>query len=591
MKYKALYRETRPEVFDEILGQDSIVKILKHQVATDTVSHAYIFTGTRGTGKTTTARILAKAVNCEAPDIEGRPCGKCDACRQIAEGTFVDVIEIDAASNNGVDNIRELRESVNYPPAVGRMKVYIIDEVHMLSTGAFNALLKTLEEPPENVMFILATTNPEKLPQTVLSRCMRLDFKRVPQTILADHMRDICRERGVEIADDALRLLASNADGSVRDSLSILEQCLSSGEKVLTRDIVLDFLGAVSEEFYLDLTSHVMAGDVSSAFILIDKALSEGKDVKQIMKDWMGHCRNLLISKYVDEPEDLLNLSTENIEKLKAQAAGIQLSDINRAIVTLAKAINDARYSTQARILLEVAVVSIASGMEYGEVPQGQTRQIKTAPAPGNAPKSQPTPAPQPTPQPTPQPQIQQAPKATQPAPQPETVPNSPAPQPKVREQEPQEPETLPVQAAEEPEAAAPASTRSPETPDSADSSEAPDGIKSPEMLQDIWKDVCQEAASNQPILNILYDCVPISQKGEEIKLLVGLKMAKDIVEKNATYINGLIRRFGVDGHIVCVLDNGGDAVTDDAEDAEEKARRETQKAASQLLGIDVKLG
>ena len=222
MKYKALYRETRPEVFDEILGQDSIVKILKHQVATDTVSHAYIFTGTRGTGKTTTARILAKAVNCEAPDIEGRPCGKCDACRQIAEGTFVDVIEIDAASNNGVDNIRELRESVNYPPAVGRMKVYIIDEVHMLSTGAFNALLKTLEEPPENVMFILATTNPEKLPQTVLSRCMRLDFKRVPQTILADHMRDICRERGVEIADDALRLLASNADGSVRDSLSIL---------------------------------------------------------------------------------------------------------------------------------------------------------------------------------------------------------------------------------------------------------------------------------------------------------------------------------------------------------------------------------
>ena len=583
MKYKALYRETRPEVFDEILGQDSIVKILKHQVATDTVSHAYIFTGTRGTGKTTTARILAKAVNCEAPDIEGRPCGKCDACRQIAEGTFVDVIEIDAASNNGVDNIRELRESVNYPPAVGRMKVYIIDEVHMLSTGAFNALLKTLEEPPENVMFILATTNPEKLPQTVLSRCMRLDFKRVPQTILADHMRDICKERGVEIADDALRLLASNADGSVRDSLSILEQCLSSGEKVLTRDIVLDFLGAVSEEFYLDLTNHVMAGDVSSAFILIDKALSEGKDVKQIMKDWMGHCRNLLISKYVDEPEDLLNLSTENIEKLKAQAAGIQLSDINRAIITLAKAINDARYSTQARILLEVAVVSIASGMEYGEVPQGQAKQIKTAPAPGNAPTPQMQQAPQP--QPIPQPQMQQAPQPTVPQPevpqpqpevQPQTVPNDPALQPIVEMPEPQEPQTVPTQPVEQPEAAAP------------DSAESP---KSPEVLQDIWKDVCQEAASNQPILNILYDCVPISQKGEEIKLLVGLKMAKDIVEKNATYINGLIRRFGVDGHIVCVLDNGGDAVPDDAEDAEEKARRETQKAASRLLGIDVKLG
>ena len=186
---------------------------------------------------------------------------------------------------------------------------------------------------------------------------------------------------------------------------------------------------------------------------------------------------------------------------------------------------------------------------------------------------------------------MQQAPQATQPAPQPETVPNSPAPQPKGREQEPQEPQTLPGQAAEKPEAAAPDSANSPKPPDGTNSAEAPDGIKSPEVLQDIWKDVCQEAASNQPILNILYDSVPISQKGEDIKLLVGLKMAKDIVEKNATYINGLIRRFGVDGHIVCVLDNGGDAVTDDAEDAEEKARRETQKAASQLLGIDVKLG
>ena len=235
--------------------RSSIVKILKHQVATDTVSHAYLFTGTRGNRQDYHCQDPAKAVNCTKRRTSKTPCGECDTCRAIAEGTFVDVIEIDAASNNGVDNIRELRESVNYPPAVGRKKVYIIDEVHMLTTGAFNALLKTLEEPPENVMFILATTNPEKLPQTVLSRCMRLDFKRVPQSILAKHMKDICESRGVSIADDALRLLASNADGSVRDSLSILEQCLSSGEQELTRDIVLDFLGAVSEEFYLELTS------------------------------------------------------------------------------------------------------------------------------------------------------------------------------------------------------------------------------------------------------------------------------------------------------------------------------------------------
>ncbi len=513
MKYKALYRETRPEVFSEILGQDSIVKILKHQVATGTVSHAYLFTGTRGTGKTTTARILAKAVNCEAPDIEGRPCGKCDACRQIAEGTFVDVIEIDAASNNGVDNIRELRESVNYPPAVGRTKVYIIDEVHMLSTGAFNALLKTLEEPPENVIFILATTNPEKLPQTVLSRCMRLDFKRVPQHILADHMRDICSSRGVEIDDDALRLLASNADGSVRDSLSILEQCLSSGEKRLTRDLVLDFLGTVSEEFYLELTDHVMAGDISSAFILIDRALSEGKDVRQIMKDWMGHCRSLLIAKYVDDPVDLLNLSEENIALLKKQAAGIELSDINRAIITLAKAINDARYSSQARILLEVAVVSIASGMEYGEVPEETAREIRPAPA-AKAPAAK-------------------APAAEQPA----------------------------------------AAEQAPETGE----------------LQDIWKDVCREAAQERPVLNILGGYVPSGQKGDEIKLVVDLAMTKDIIERNAAYINGLLKRFGADGHIVCVLDSGKNGGADAGKSSDEKLR-ETQEAASQLLGVEVQI-
>ena len=556
MKYKALYRETRPEVFDEILGQESIVKILRHQVATDTVSHAYLFTGTRGTGKTTTARILAKAVNCEAPDIEGRPCGKCDTCRQIAEGTFVDVIEIDAASNNGVDNIRELRESVNYPPAVGRVKVYIIDEVHMLSTGAFNALLKTLEEPPENVIFILATTNPEKLPQTVLSRCMRLDFKRVPQNVLAQHMEDICSDRGVKIDDDALRLLAANADGSVRDSLSILEQCLSSGEQRLTRDLVLDFLGAVSEEFYLELTEHVMAGDISSAFVLIDRAISDGKDVKQIMKDWMSHCRNLLIAKYVSDPKDLLNLSTENIELLKKQAAGISLAEINRAIITLAKAINDSRYSTQARILLEVAVVSIASGTEYGEAPDVPARQV--APAVHQSPAAQPA--------------VHQNPAA-----------------------EPQNASEAPVEAPAKKPVEEPAEK-------SADKQSS--GAKSPEELADIWRDVCQEAAANKPLLNILYDCVPAEQKGDEIKLMVNGSMTKQLVERDAVYINELLKRFGADGHIVCIQNNdtneisggfdrgqdAGDRSVDgsdqapSAEDDLEQARR----AASELLGIDV---
>ncbi|WP_419025752.1 DNA polymerase III subunit gamma/tau [Emergencia sp.] len=375
--YTALYRAQRPEIFSEVIGQDHIVRILKNQIATDSVSHAYLFCGTRGTGKTTTARILAKAVNCL--DDEDRPCGHCANCVAIKEGTFMDVVEIDAASNNGVDNIRELRESVKYPPAVGRKKVYIIDEVHMLSTGAFNALLKTLEEPPENVMFILATTDPQKLPQTILSRCMRLDFKRVPEKVLIDHMSRICSEKGVQVTDSALRLLAANADGSVRDGLSILDQCLAGGEKDLDRDTVLDFLGTVSEEFFLDLTDRVALSDVAGALVLLDEALQEGKDVKQLMKDWMSHYRSLLITKYIKNAEDMLNMSTENIEKLRNQSNQVSLDEINHGIITLSRTINDARYSTQPRILLELAIVTIASGLS-AETQQAAPRMAQAQP-------------------------------------------------------------------------------------------------------------------------------------------------------------------------------------------------------------------
>ncbi|MEE0741345.1 MAG: DNA polymerase III subunit gamma/tau [Emergencia sp.] len=376
--YTALYRAQRPEIFSEIIGQQHIVRILQNQIQTQTVSHAYLFCGTRGTGKTTTARILAKAVNCLA---EGeRPCGQCENCRAIKEGTFMDVIEIDAASNNGVDNIRELRESVKYPPAVGRKKVYIIDEVHMLSTGASNALLKTLEEPPENVIFILATTDPQKLPQTILSRCMRLDFKRVPEKVLIDHMERICAEKGVNITESALRLLAANADGSVRDGLSILDQCLSAGDRELDRDIILDFLGTVSEEFFISLTDRVLLHDPSGALVVLDEAMQEGKDVKQLMKDWMAHYRNLLITKYIKNPEDMLNMSTENIEKLRNQSSQVSLDEINSGIVTLSKTINDARYSTQPRILLELAIVTLASGLTesapVGVKPAAQTQRM-----------------------------------------------------------------------------------------------------------------------------------------------------------------------------------------------------------------------
>ena len=375
--YTALYRTERPEVFSEVIGQEHIVKILKHQIETGTTSHAYLFCGTRGTGKTTTARILAKAVNCLA-DGE-RPCGCCENCKAIKEGNFIDVIEIDAASNNGVDNIRELRESVKYPPAVGRKKVYIIDEVHMLTPGAANALLKTLEEPPENIMFILATTDPQKLPQTILSRCMRLDFKRVPEKYLIDHMKRICNDRGVEVTESAVRLLAANADGSVRDGLSILDQCLSGGDKVLDRDLILEFLGTVSEDFFIELTERVALHDVPGALLKIDEAVEEGKDIKQLMKDWMSHYRNLLITKYIKNAEDMLNMSSENIQKLKEQGERISLPEINNGILTLSRTINDARYSTQPRILLELAAVTIAEGISEMPMQVQQTAVPKMA--------------------------------------------------------------------------------------------------------------------------------------------------------------------------------------------------------------------
>ena len=361
--YTALYRAERPEVFEEILGQEHVVKILKHQLASDTVGHAYLFCGTRGTGKTTMARILAKGVNCTAPDVAGRPCGECANCKAISRGNFMDVIEIDAASNNGVENIRELRESVKYPPTMGRKKVYIIDEVHMLSPGAFNALLKTLEEPPEDVMFILATTEPQKLPATILSRCLKFDFKRVPLNLIMNGMRRICEDKGVEISESALRLVANCADGSVRDGLSILDQVLASGEKNISREDVLEYIGTAGEDFFIELTEKVTLRNVSEALFLLDRALADGKDVRSLMRDWTAHYRNLMIAKFVKNAEELLNMSAENIQRIKQQSDHISMEEINDAILKLSKAINEAKWSTQPRILLELALVNIASGL------------------------------------------------------------------------------------------------------------------------------------------------------------------------------------------------------------------------------------
>lgn len=358
--YRVLYREYRPETFKELIGQDNIVRILSNQIKNDSVGHAYLFCGTRGTGKTTTARLLAKGVNCLAD--QDRPCGHCQNCKDIAEGRFIDVVEVDAASNNGIDDVKAIRESVLYPPAIGRKKVYIIDEVHMMSKPGFNALLKTLEEPPANVIFILATTDPDKLPQTILSRCIRMDFRRVPKAKLVEQMRLVCQDRGVEIDDPALGLIAMNADGSVRDCLTLLEQAIAGRSGKIDRGSVLDALGAVGDETYLSIVNTVEAGKIEDIFLILDQLFSNGKDARQILTGIIEYYRNLMFIKHVSNAEDHLNLSREIIEAMRPHAEAISMDKIRTAIVELSKLSYDANLSTQPRTLLELALVRLAAG-------------------------------------------------------------------------------------------------------------------------------------------------------------------------------------------------------------------------------------
>ena len=391
----ALYRAERPEVFEEVIGQKHIVRILQNQIRTGTVSQAYLFAGTHGTGKTSTARILAKAVNC----MEGEPgdpgvnlpCGKCANCEAIREGRFVDVIELDAASNNGVDDLRAIIEMVKYPPAVGRYKVYIIDEVHMLSTAAENAFLKTLEEPPEHAIFILATTDPQKVRSTIRSRCMQLNFRRVTEEELIEGMKRICSRRGIRATDDALSTIASRADGSVRDALSILEQCTAAGDSELNRAAVLEYTGAAGADFFLALTGAVIAGDAGKALVYIDEIIRRGKDPRQIMKDWLKHMRDLMIVKYVGKAERIVGSSGENISRLRAQADQTDSAFIEKSIRLISEYINLGRYSERPRILLETAAVRLASPDDAAEAPA--RRPLRPAPKKEAAPARAESPA------------------------------------------------------------------------------------------------------------------------------------------------------------------------------------------------------
>jgi len=359
MSYTALYRKYRPGEFEDVKGQDHIVTTLKNQIKADRIGHAYLFCGTRGTGKTTVAKIFAKAVNCEHP-VDGSPCGECASCRAIQSGSSMNVIEIDAASNNGVDDIRQIRDEVAYSPTEGRFKVYIIDEVHMLSGPAFNAFLKTLEEPPAYVIFILATTEAHKIPVTILSRCQRYDFRRISIDTIAGRLNDLMEQEHVEAEDAAIRYVARAADGSMRDALSLLDQCIAFylGEK-LTYDHVLEVLGAVDTEVFSRLLRAILARDVTASVSILEEMIIQGRELGQFVTDFTWYLRNLLLVKSTDRLEDVLDMSSENLALLKEEADMIENDTIMRHIRDFSDLSAQLRYATQKRVLIEIALIRL----------------------------------------------------------------------------------------------------------------------------------------------------------------------------------------------------------------------------------------
>lgn len=359
MSYTALYRKFRPQKFEDVKGQDHIVTTLKNQIKADRIGHAYLFCGTRGTGKTTAAKIFAKAVNCENP-VDGSPCGKCAICKTIADGSSMNVIEIDAASNNGVDNIRQIREEVAYRPTQGKYKVYIIDEVHMLSAGAFNALLKTLEEPPSYVIFILATTEVHKIPITILSRCQRYDFHRISNDTIANRLMDLMEEEQVNVEERAIRYVAKAGDGSMRDALSLLDQCIAFhlGE-TLTYENVLEVLGAVDTEIFSKLFRKIIHKDITGAIGILDALVDEGRELGQMVNDFTRYLRNLLLMQSSDDMEVVLDMSKENMEALKEEAQLVKSEILMRYIRIFSELGNQLKYATQKRILIEIAIIKL----------------------------------------------------------------------------------------------------------------------------------------------------------------------------------------------------------------------------------------
>lgn len=360
--HKALYRVYRPQKFEDVVGQEHITKTLRNQIENNNIGHAYLFSGTRGTGKTSTAKIFARAVNC-LESIEQEPCNECEVCKDILHDNIMDVVEIDAASNNSVDDIRELRENVKYSPTKAKYKVYIIDEVHMLSQGAFNALLKTLEEPPSYVIFILATTEPHKIPATILSRCQRFDFKRVTVKDITSRMKKICVEENIEVEEKALNLIARNSQGALRDALSILDQCISFGDNKIEYKDVVELLGTVNVEQLFDLAQYIINQDTKESIKILNEFIVWGKDIRNLINDLIDHFRNLMICKVSTDLDEIISLPEETIEQLKSQADTINNNDLIRILNILSTTQDNIKTASNPRVVAEVTMMKIAQPM------------------------------------------------------------------------------------------------------------------------------------------------------------------------------------------------------------------------------------
>ena len=375
-QYQALYRAWRPDRFEDICGQEAITKTLRRQIMSGHIAHAYLFCGSRGTGKTTAAKVLARAVNCLHP-VDGEPCGECDVCRELKDERTMDVLEIDAASNNGVDEVRLLRDRIVYPPTVGKYKVYIIDEVHMLSTSAFNALLKTLEEPPAHAVFILATTEPQKLPATVLSRCQRYDFKRIPASLIVSRMKVILNGIGREADDDALQEIAAAAEGGMRDALSLLDMCLSYAQATVSASLVREVLGTTGREFMFAFVGALEKSDAGEALRLIDRAMRDGRDAQVFARETAAHMRLLMMARLVgNDLSALAEITPEDAARFVEQSQLFERERLTRAMELFIRAESDMKWVSNPRSILELCAVRAARISEEKSV-AGLTERIE----------------------------------------------------------------------------------------------------------------------------------------------------------------------------------------------------------------------